>query len=294
MGTVSYLLVASLVVLPSFAVAQETEPDKARQAVVKKALTEYDERDAFASVEYVCRQGDVLLAVQSFSDLMRHCYWERKDLTAALVFGRAGVQHALTAATTLEKRDPEKAKALRSVAKGLAYNIASFTWPGWNEKGIELSKAHLAEGLQAARANLRLANQLKKDSLALSRAYWVLGAQELAAGNGKPSSQAFAKAAEHAKNAGSRGEELLAESFACLVEALGSTDIGVASKRLNNLLAELRKQKDGEFFAGQVETARQVFRRKKDGGHRDREGLHSSGLPSDRVYESPSDRDLQP
>jgi len=169
-------------------------------------------------------------------------------------------------AATLAKKNPKRAKALRAIAKGLIYDIASFTWPGWNEKRIEISKGQLAEGLQAARANLRLANQLKKDSLAISRAYWVLGAQELAAGNVKPSGQAFSKAAEHAKKAGSRAEELLAQSFACLAEVLAADDNETASKRLNSLLADLRRQKDGEFFASQVDMARQVFSKKKQSG----------------------------
>ena len=162
-------------------------------------------------------------------------------------------------AATLSEKDSEKAAALRGVAKSITYNMASFTWPGWDEEGIEISKQQLAEGLQAARANLRLSNELMGGSLAKSRAYWVLGAQELAAGNIKSSSQAFLKAAEHAKEAGSRGEELLAKSYGYVVEILKAEDKGTPTEQLHRLLAELLKEADGKFFADQVETALHVF-----------------------------------
>ncbi len=245
--------------------ADAAESDKTNQAIVEKALQEYCEKDSFAAVEYVCAQSDPLLAAQSFFDLMRHCYWKKRDLPAALVFARAGVQHGLTTAATLSKKDPEKANALRAIAKGLAYDIASFTWPGWNEKGIEISKQQIAEGLHAARANLRLAKLLKKGSLPVSRAYWMLGAQELAAGNMKASGQAFLEAAEYAKKAGSQGEELLATSYVCVVEILDAKDKGISTERLHSLLVKLRKEKDGQFFADQVEAALHVFSKKETG-----------------------------
>ena len=244
--------------------ANANESDEARQEVVEKGLLKYRETDCFAAVEYVCTVSDPVLSVQSFSALMRHCYWKQKDLTAALVFGRAGAQHGVMMAAILAKKDPKKAAVLRALAKGFTYDIASFTWPGWNEKGIEISEEALAEGLQAAHANLRLAIQLKKDPLAMSRAYWMLGAQQLAVGRMKSSGETFLKAAAEAKKAGSRAEEVLGESFVCLTEVLAETENKASTGRLHGLLAELRKQKDGSFFADQVDTALEVFARKKE------------------------------
>lgn len=252
----------SVALVAALTAADAAESDEARQVVVERALQEYDAKDSFAAVEYVCAQSDPLIAVQSFFDLTGHCYWKQRDLSAALVFARAGLQYGLTTAATLSKTDPERATELRALAKGLAYDIASFTWPGWNQDGIEISEEQLAEGLQAARANLRLAKELKKGALPMFRAYWVLGAQELAAGNMQSSSPAFLMAAAHAEEANSRGEELMARSYVCMVAVLAAEDMEASSERLHGLLAELRKEKDGPFLADQVETALQVFRKK--------------------------------
>ena len=238
------------------------EPDKALEAIVDKALKAYVDEDAFAAVEYVCTRKDTMRAAQAFKSAMRRCYWKKRDLTATLVFARAGYQYCLTAAASLEKKDPQSAEALRAIAKSLVYDIASFTWPGWDEKGIEIGRAQMAEGLQAAQANLRLAISLKKDALPMSRAYWMLGAQQLAAGNIEPADQAFLKASDYAEKAGSQGEALLSRSFACLTEGLEAEEKEASIKRLESLLDKPRRQKDGELFVQQVETARRVFTEK--------------------------------
>ncbi len=250
MKSTFFLLIVILALTSTPVESAEQKPDELNKTVVKRALSEYREKDAFAAVEYVCAQSDPTLAVASLLELMRHSYWKQKDLAAALVFGRAGHQHAMAMAAMLENEQPEKAMALRAVAKGFTYDIASFTWPGWDEKEIKINGLHIEEGLSAARANLRLAKQLKKGELPMSRAYWMLGAHELANGNNGLACEAFAAAAEHAKEAESPGEELLARSFECLVEVLASNGNKAASKCLMSLLVELRKVKDGEFFAG--------------------------------------------
>ena len=254
----------SIAFVATMAAADPTESDEARQALTEKAIQEYDAKGSLAAVEYVRAQSNPLIAVQSLSDLTRHCYWKQRDLSAALVFARAGVQHGLTTAATLSKTNPQGATKLRATAKGLTFDIASFTWPGWNQEGIEISEEQLAEGLQAARANLRLAKELKKGSLPMSRAYWMLGAQELAAGNMQSSSPAFLKAAAYAKEASSRVEELMAKSYVGMLGVLSAEDAEASAERLHGLLADLRKEKDGAFLADQVETALQVFRKRNN------------------------------
>jgi len=69
---------------------------------------------------------------------------------------------------------------LRSTAKGLAYDVGSLTWPGWEEPGIDPTPEDLAFGRECARLNLRLAIELKKPALKISMAYWLVGADALA------------------------------------------------------------------------------------------------------------------
>ena len=118
--------------------------------------------DSYAAVELLCREGDGLGAAKTFSEAANHFYWKEKDLVSSVAMGRAGVQHALSAAACCDPGDLPLAFELRGQAKAMAYNIASFTWSGWDEPGIVIGPSDLATGLDAARTNLRLGTELKK------------------------------------------------------------------------------------------------------------------------------------
>src|SRR5262249_4217240 len=89
------------------------------------------DQDAFAAIEYLQRQKDALAIVGAYADAVRLLYWERKDLDGVVALAQAGIQHAMIAAMAAESHGPERAHVLRSTAKALAYDLASFTWPGW-------------------------------------------------------------------------------------------------------------------------------------------------------------------
>jgi hypothetical protein len=72
---------------------------------------------------------------------------------------------------------------LRQRAKHLAYNAGSFTWPGWREAEIDPSPADLAFGMDCARLNLRLAIELNRPPMGLSKAHWLIGAHAMALGD---------------------------------------------------------------------------------------------------------------
>ena len=69
---------------------------------------------------------------------MRRSYPDHHDVALAVAIAYAGVSRLLAAAASSEA---EKAYTLRSAAKSLTYDVASFTWPGWDEPGIELGPA---------------------------------------------------------------------------------------------------------------------------------------------------------
>ena len=46
------------------------------------------EEGSFAAVEFLSQQDDSLAATQTCASLLRHFYWEEKDLPLAVVFGR--------------------------------------------------------------------------------------------------------------------------------------------------------------------------------------------------------------
>jgi hypothetical protein len=227
-----------------------------------EALRIAEQQDSFAAVLFLASQADSLVAAKTFSEAMLFSYWQAKNLPLAVAFGRAGVQFALTAAETLAEPNSELANSLRSTAKALAYNVASFTWPGWNEPGIAVTAADVALGLDAAKTNLRLANELQKGDLPLSRAHWMLGAQQLAAGDFAAATNSFVAAETFAAAANTPTEALLARGFVLVTHLVAAYRQGTpapAAAELATLKQSLAQLPDGEAFCSQFDGALAVF-----------------------------------
>lgn len=214
--------------------------------------------DRVAGIEFIARRPEVTNPAKTFLDVMRHYYWKLKDLPAAIEFGQAGAHFALFSAIRAEASDHDLAHQLRSAAKSLYYDLASFTWPGWDEPGIKISAGDLAIGLDAARANLRLAHELKKGDLPLSRAFWMLAGHEMCTRDYDAARQSYHNAARHAHAAGSKPDELLAAGFVRLTELL-EEDIAGEDAELKAILTRLEPLQDGSMFVQQITTARRVF-----------------------------------
>jgi hypothetical protein len=135
--------------------------------------------DSFAALEHIQRHGTPLEIAARYGSLILDLYWKAHDLPAVVTIGRAGIIYCL-GQSIAPQTAPESAEKLRSNAKALAYNIGSFTWPGWEEPGISPTPEDLAAGWDCARLNLRLAIELKKPPKALSMAHWLVGAHALA------------------------------------------------------------------------------------------------------------------
>ena len=223
-------------------------------------------QDSCAAIEALGRQPEPLESARAYADLVSALYWKEKDLYSVIVMARAGIQYSLMAAAALEIRDTALAYELRSIAKGLAYDLGSFTWPGWDEPGIDIAPAHLAFGLEAAKVNLRLARELNKGDLPLSRACWLLGAHHLAAGDMQAAQRHFQEAAGYAQSAGANEEALLCAGYDALVAILASSQDPARPDALASIQAQLAATEQGKGFAAQLETAQRVFTRTSEKG----------------------------
>lgn len=227
---------------------------------LKEILSLCATHDRAAAIEQIARQPDATNPAKTFLEVMRHFYWKAKDLPAAITFGQAGAHFALFSATRVDATDPALAHQFRSTAKGLYYDLASFTWPGWDEPGITISPGELEIGQDAARANLRLAHELKKGDLPLSRGFWMLAGHEMCTGEFDAARQSYHNAVRHAHAAGSKPEQLLAEGFVRLTELLDAKTTGPDAE-LDSILDRLKPLENGPDFVQQIETARAVFNR---------------------------------
>lgn len=223
-----------------------------------QAIRLAEQQDTLAATVWLATRPDAVAATKVFSEAMLHLYWQAKNLPLAVVIGRAGAQFALIAA----ERQPEQANDLRSTAKALTYNLASFTWPGWDEPGITITAADVIFGLDAAKTNLRLAVELQKGDLPLSRAHWMLGAQQLAQRDFAAAANSFAAAEKFASAANTPAEALLAQGFARVAHIVEAHHLGTPSPAVAELVElkqELARLPDGEAFSGQIDTALRVF-----------------------------------
>ena len=265
MNRLSRVSICLIVILSmAFSVQQATgeqKGDPQRIEVLEKVKALLKSSDTFKAIEFVNGQGKPQLVAKRYADLVNDLYWREKVLSDVVTIARAGIQYSLTKAQELAEADSANAAQLRSTAKTIAYNLASYTWPGWDEKGIVISQADLIAGLDAAKLNLRLAIELKKGLLPLSMAYWALGAQYLAVGKYEEAVRAFDSSKEKAREGKDGMNELLALGYIGVARIVEGTKKAEGQRQLDEAIAGLEKLKtqDSKFFAGQLRTVLKVF-----------------------------------
>ena len=211
--------------------------------------------DAFAVIATLAEVADVRHAADAYRETMRRAYWEDKDVHVVVAVAYSGVSRLLAAAAD-PAVDEETEYELRSAAKGLTHDLASFTWIGWDEPDVVIDASLAIAGHAAARANLSMAYTLDKGDLAISRAHWTLGAHLLTSGDLENAAISFDEAERHAIEAGATSEAHLALAYAALTElAAGRAD----ESELRAALDRLRLDDGGEGFVAQVETTRRVI-----------------------------------
>jgi hypothetical protein len=211
-------------------------------------------RDPYADIAALA-EVDLGARPDAYSEAMRLAYWQDKDLSGAMAIAWAGIGRLLAMA---HESEPDRAHELRSQAQRLTYDLASFTWAGWDEPGIVITPPEARAGCAAARANLALVHELGQAELAQARAHWMLGAHELAAGRPDYARASFEAAAGRYAAAGPDGaaEAALASAFAVLADLseglAGESDLLAALERL-------RSTPGGTELAAQVTTAREAL-----------------------------------
>lgn len=188
-------------------------------------------------------------STSAYREAMKQAYWTEHDVPSMVALGCAGL------ALALEDAGAGDEEAL-SVAKSIAYDLASFTWPGWGEEGVVIGETDLAIGRSAAELNLHLAHRLEKGDLVVSRALWMLGAHQMVTGDLAEAQQLFEEASKRAEAAAARPESMLSEAFRLLSRELAGDEV---AEEMESVLVELRGLEEGDAFADQVVTARRVF-----------------------------------
>jgi hypothetical protein len=219
-------------------------------------------RDSFAAIEHIQRQGSPQEIARLYESLVLDLYWKAHDLPAVIVIARAGITYCLGQAPR-QAASPESAAKLRGIAKAIAYNVGSFTWPGWEEPGINPSAADLAFGRDCANLNLQLANELNKPPAALSSAHWLVGAHALASGDFSQAAKEFQTAHDlfPPDDPSARAAEPRNLGFRAVADICANPSNSAAIARFNEITATLLTQTDDDSreYHAQLTRARRVF-----------------------------------
>ena len=223
-----------------------------------QAIQILEAQGALPAIQFLQSQADTPVACAAFNDLLKHAYNQMKDIHAVVEIAQAGIKYAGDKAA--ESTDKDLSLELLGRVKALNYNLASFTWPGWDEEGIgPITPEQLALGLQAARENLRLAVELKRDDLRRSRAYWVVAAQLLAAGDLAGAGENFEEAVKYAAKAGEAADEALSRGYLAVTAVLANPEDQAAQQALAAAKETLSQMEYVDFFINQLDSTLRVF-----------------------------------
>ena len=190
---------------------------------------------------------------QEMSELMRYLRSENREVLFVPV-AKLQLAHLKQLITNQKDQDPERAKQLTLFARGVCFNIASFTWPGWDDSSEPISEQHQQLGLAAANYGVELAEGIGELT---SNILWIRGAHQLNAGEYKAAVQSFEQSESLSEDDFSR---LVQSTWAQLVRTVEGTDTSALGE-FENQLDKIRSSEHeyAAFHAEQIETARKVY-----------------------------------
>jgi hypothetical protein len=240
------------------------DPKKALQEAMAKIMAEAKQvladKGPDATIEFIQGQDELGKIVNSYNNLIFELYNKEKNLEWLVPIANAGIKYCLDKARELADENAELANRLKMFAKVFSANLASFTWPGWGEEGITVTDADLTAGLQAAKLNLRLVEELGSDPAQLSNSYWSLGAHHLAAKGYDKAIESFKLAAEQARVAEKKDSELMSSGYTAMAKILEGDDAQTDFDEAVGALKELGTD-DANFYAQQLQDVLKVFSR---------------------------------
>jgi len=260
-GMTTVVLLTAILSVQALADEKKDDPERARILAQVKQLLQ--DADSYKAIEFISKQGEPLEVSKRYSDLVNDFYWKEKALPHVVTLARAGIHYSLIKSQELVDSDLLKANEVRDVARVISYNLASYTWPGWDEEGIVITEGDLAVGLEAAKLNLRLVEELELGLMSQSMANWGLGAMHMALRQYDEAISAFESSMEDALLDEAREFELMNLGYIGIAKILNGSTRDEGQTQLDEAVAELEKlgTEDSDHFLGQLKTSLKVFAR---------------------------------
>jgi hypothetical protein len=235
------------------------QADPKQAALLARALGAFDAQGIKQAVLVITSCGDPLEAGAALAALGKVLYRDRKDVTAMIAIGEAGITFCLQQAGSAV--DAATAATLKKRARGIAYNTAANCWPGWGDDGIHIDEGHLQSGLALAETCRDLVDELQLGQEALGKANWLIGALKLAADRTDEALEDFERARRACEAAGDATGELMARGYIALARKADPISAAVGAREFATALQELRKDgsKASRFFAEQLVVAERIL-----------------------------------
>src|SRR5262245_31460737 len=228
-----------------------SSPAETRERIGREALAAL-EKGGVEAARVVLEGAAPQDALAAYNGLARYVFRQRRDVDATIALFEAGVRFGEQQTEALRLADPQAASNLCWATKILAFNLASFLWPGW-EDSPALSKDQVAAGRRGAESNLALTRAAERGPGTLGVAEWMLGAHLLAARELEDAIQHFEASAEWARKASDPAAERLARGFVAVTRLVGNPEDLEARAELERVRVELSSLKDGPAYASQFD-----------------------------------------
>lgn len=245
--------------------AELTAAQQKRAQLLEQVWTRLEAGDSFAVAEYIESQGTRLEVAEIYSNLLQDLCWKKQDLPRMILVGRAGIAYCLRQARLAAKNKATKDEAakLKGIAKTIAYNLSSNTWPAWEDEGIVVTHSDQMFGLDAALLNLRLAGELNRSADKVANAHWLLGAHYLALEQQQTAVKQFNLAVDKFAESNQPDFEQMARGYVAIARLTADKTDSAADKQLDEAIAALKKlgTDDANFFADQLKSVNKFFAR---------------------------------
>jgi hypothetical protein len=252
--------------LPAFAVAMVLvgvvllgTAQAAVDPFVARVVYTYESAGLFDTVAVIERGAAAGEVARRYKQVIQYFYWKKKDVEATAYLSIEGIAFCRhTAAVAKAAGNTGGEKELLGVAKAMAYNLSSFTWPGWGGDSPKVPAHFEKLGRQAAGLNLRLATELAKEPIKVAMAHWLVGAHEMTAGQFAAATASFNTYKSIARRAGGVDHAFVADAYLALNRRLAGQDAAEADAAFGKAVKGLKQleSRDGDMFAAQMADVR--------------------------------------
>jgi len=225
-----------------------------------QAIELLNAQGAQAAINWIERQDDPKQIYDLYHATTQSLCFKQKNIPAMVTLSRSGIDYFIKRADA-STNDEDQAARFRGWAKALSYNLGANTWPGWGDEGIELTDADLVTGMEAAKLNLKLAQELDRPAEPMSNAHWLVGAHELARQNSQAATIQFRLAHKFALNAENQELINLQTGYLQLALLQGDLENDELRRQSESAIATLQNlmTDDAKFFADQLVVARDLL-----------------------------------